>query len=104
MKIVNSLDESRLLIKGFGETFKIEVKEQKEGFLGMLLGNVVTSLLGNLLTSQGQGTIRAGHDFHPLKNLEMQKYYQNKPEFNGVHSRHSLPKIKDGASVINLDE
>ena len=70
IKIVKSLEESGLLIKGFGETFKNEVKEQKREFLGMLLGTVGASLLGNLLTSQGQGTIwegkgtiRAGHDF-----------------------------------------
>ena len=70
MKIVKSLEESGLLIKGFGETFTNEVKEQKGGFLGMLLGTVGASLFGNLLTSQGQGTIRegkgtirGGHDF-----------------------------------------
>ena len=27
-----------------------------------------------------------------------------KPKFNGVYSRNNLPKIKDGAYVINLDE
>ena len=42
---------------------------------------------------------------HPLKNFEIQKYYQNEPRFNGVFSRNNLPeKIKDGAYVINLDE
>ena len=40
----------------------------------------------------------------PLTNFEIQKYYQNKPRFNGVYSRDNLPKIKDGAYVINLDE
>ena len=45
-----------------------EAKEQKEGFLGMLLGTVGASLLGNLLTGKatiraGEGTIRADHDF-----------------------------------------
>ena len=34
----------------------------------------------------------------------MQTYYQNKARFNGVYSRDNLPKIKDGAYVINLDE
>ena len=70
MKIVKSLEESELLIKGFSETFKNEAKEQKGEFLGMLLGPLGASLLGNLLTSQGkdtiregEGTIRAGHDF-----------------------------------------
>ena len=36
-------------------------------------------------------------------NFEIQKYYQNKPKFNGVYSRNNLPKIKDRVSVINLD-
>ena len=40
---------------------------------------------------------------HPLTNFEIQKYYQNKPRFNGIYSRDNLPKIKDGAYVINLD-
>ena len=40
-----------------------------------------------------------------MTNLEIQKYYENEPRFNGVFSRDSLPKqIKDGAYVINLDE
>ena len=42
---------------------------------------------------------------HPLRNFEMQMYYQNEPRFNGVYSRDNLPdKIKDAAYVINLDE
>ena len=49
---------------------------------------------------------------HPLTNFEIQKYYHNhaqrsskdKTRFNGVYSRDNLPKIKDGAFVINLDE
>ena len=41
---------------------------------------------------------------HPLTSFEIQKYYQNEPKFNGVYSRDNLPKIKDGAYVINLDE
>ena len=40
----------------------------------------------------------------PLTNFEIQKYYQNEPKFNGVYSRNNLPKIKDEAYVINLDE
>ena len=34
----------------------------------------------------------------------MQKYYKNEPRFNGVYSRDNIPKIKDGAYIINLDE
>ena len=41
---------------------------------------------------------------HPLTNFEIQKYYQNEPIFNGVYSRDNLPKIKEGAYVINLDQ
>ena len=42
---------------------------------------------------------------HPLRNFEIQKYYQNEPRLNGFYSRNNLPKeIKNGAYVINLDE
>ena len=58
MKIVKSLEESGLLIKGVCETIKNEVNEQKGGFIGMLLGTLGAGLLGNLLT--GKRTIRAG--------------------------------------------
>ena len=39
-----------------------------------------------------------------LTNFETQKYYQNEPKFKGFYSRNNLPKIKDGAYVINPDE
>ena len=51
IKIVKSLEESGLLIKGVSKTIKNEEKEQKVGFLEMLLGTLDASLLGNLLTS-----------------------------------------------------
>ena len=41
---------------------------------------------------------------HPLTNFEIQKYYKNEPTFNGVYSRDNLPKIKDEAYLINLDQ
>ena len=41
---------------------------------------------------------------HPLTNFEIQKYYQNEHKFNGVFSKKNLPKIKDGAYVVNFDE
>ena len=41
---------------------------------------------------------------HPLTNFEIKKYYQNEPKFKDVYSRNNLPKIKNGAFVINLDE
>ena len=57
MKIVKSLEEFGLLIKGASETIKNEAKEQKGQFLSMLL-DTLGALLGNLLT--GKGAIRAG--------------------------------------------
>ena len=57
VKLVKSLEDSGLLIKVVSETIKNEAKEQKGEFLGMLLGSLGASLLGNLLT--GKVTIRA---------------------------------------------
>ena len=58
MKIVKSLEDFRLLLKGFSETIQNEAKEQIGGFLSMLLGTLGTSLLRNILT--GKGINRAG--------------------------------------------
>ena len=58
MKIVKSLEEPALFIKSISKIIKSEAKEQKRGFLGMLLGILGASVLGNLLA--GQGRIRAG--------------------------------------------
>ena len=58
IKIVKSLEDSSLLVKGVTETVQNEGKEQKGGFLSMLLGTLGASLLGNLLT--GKRTYRAG--------------------------------------------
>ena len=68
MKIINSLDDSGLLIKGVSETIKNEAKGQKEEFLGMSLGTLGASLLGNLLTGKviiraRKGTNRASENF-----------------------------------------
>ena len=41
---------------------------------------------------------------HRLTNFEIQKYYKNEPRYNGVFSRNNLPKKKDGAYIINLDQ
>ena len=39
---------------------------------------------------------------HLLTNFESQKHYQKEPRFIGVYFRDNLPRIKDGAYVINL--
>ena len=57
IKIVKSLQDSGLLLKGISESVQNEIKEQKGRFLSMLLGTLGASLLGNLLT--GKGAFRA---------------------------------------------
>ena len=58
IKIIQALENYNILIKGVTKTIKNETKEQKGGFLSMLLGTLGASLLGNLLT--GKGILRAG--------------------------------------------
>ena len=70
-KIIKSLENSGLLTKAVGETMQNESKEQKGGFLSMLLGTLGPSLLGNILAgkritragygSKGKGITRAGY-------------------------------------------
>ena len=117
MKIIEALENSGILLKGVSKTIENETKEQRGGFLSMLLGTLGASLLGNLLTGKGimragDGIVRAGSGskknnlnsllpFHPLTNIKISEYYR----FNDVYSRNNLPnKIKKGAYVINLDE
>ena len=58
IKIIQALENSNILLKGVTKTIKNETKEQKGGFLSMLLGTLGASLSGNLLT--GKGILRAG--------------------------------------------
>ena len=65
MKIVKSLEELGLLLKGISKRIKNETKHQKGRFLSMLLGTSAASTLGSALTGRwvitaGEGTIRAG--------------------------------------------
>ena len=66
IKIFKTLEDSGLLLKGVTETIQNEVKEQKGGFLSMLLGTLGASLLGNILAGKGinragEGIVRAGY-------------------------------------------
>ena len=66
IKIVKSLEDSALLLKGVTETIHNEVKEQKEKLLSMLLGTLAASLLGNILPCRGiyragKGIVRASY-------------------------------------------
>ena len=72
LKIVKSLENCGVLLKGVSETIQHEAKEQRGGFLGMLLGTLGASLLGDVLSKglsgkgvirAGEGTIRAGYGF-----------------------------------------
>ena len=65
MKIIEALENSGILLKRVSKTIENETKEQRGGFLSMLLGTVGASLLGNLLTGKGimrarDGIVRAG--------------------------------------------
>ena len=72
MKIVQALEDSNILLKGVTKTIKNETKEQKGGFLSMLLGALGAILLGNILAGKvivragsgnkkGKGIVRAGY-------------------------------------------
>ena len=66
MKIIEALENSGILLKGVSKTIENETKEQKGGFLSILLGTLGASLLGNLLSGgkgivpAGEGIVRAG--------------------------------------------
>ena len=62
LKIVKSLEDSNVLLKGVSETIQHEAKEQRGGFLSMLIGTLGASLLGDILSKglSGKGVIRAG--------------------------------------------
>ena len=62
LKIVKSHENSGVLLKGVSETIQHEAKEQRGGFLSMLLGTLGASLLGDILSKglSGKGVIRAG--------------------------------------------
>ena len=61
MKIIEALENSGILLKGVSKTIENETKDQRGGFLSMLLGTLGASLLGNLLTG-GKGIMRGGDE------------------------------------------
>ena len=61
IKIIEVLENSGIFLKGVTKTIENETKEQRGGFLGMLLGTLRASLLGNLLTG-GKSIMRAGDE------------------------------------------
>ena len=69
MKIDQVLEDSNILLKGITKTIENQTKEQKGGFLRMLLGTLGASLLENMLrgkgagygNKEGKGVLRAGY-------------------------------------------
>ena len=79
-------------------------------FLSISVATLAASLLLNILTCKetittGEGSIKTGFLMRPhrLTNFEIQKYYQTETKLNGAHAKTNLPKIQDGAYVINLN-
>ena len=89
MKIVQALEDSNILLKGVTKTIKNETKEQKGGFLSMLLGTLGSSLFGNLL--------------HPLINFEIKEYYENEPRFGNLSPvEYSTENIQHIQNKVNV--
>ena len=68
MKIVQALEDSNFLLKGVTDTIKNETKEQKGGFLSILLDTLGASLLGNLLSEKG--IARVGYGDHSQNRMD----------------------------------
>ena len=66
IKIVKALEDPNILLKGVTKIIENETKEQKGGFLSMLLGTLGASLLGNLLA--GKEIVRAGSGRHSVNS------------------------------------
>ena len=80
IKIIQALENTNILLKAVTKTIKNETKEQKGGFLSMLLGTLGASLLGNLLSgkgilrvgsgnNKGKGILRAGSGNNNVKGI-----------------------------------
>ena len=83
---------------------------------------LLNMLAGKGLVSVDEATTKAGDELpvpiqgrkwpqtlamqvnNPGANFEIQKYYQNEYKSNVVYSKNDLPKVKDGAYVINLEQ
>ena len=78
MRIVQALEDSNISLKGVTETIENEIKEKKGGVLGMLLGNLGASLLGNMLS--GKGIVGAGYENKKGKGI-LRAGYGSKMDF-----------------------
>ena len=81
IKTAKSLEDSGLLLKGVTETVQNAVKEQKGGFLRILLGSLGASLLGNLLTGRGINRAGKGKGINKAGKGVLRAGYGNKIDF-----------------------
>ena len=112
MKIFKSLEESGLFIKDINETVKNKAKEQKGGFLSIVLSALGVSLLENLWASKntikaGDGTIRAGQYFlffiQDIINLNLPgPYVINFDEFTSIRN-YWIAFYVNGNNIIYFD-
>ena len=85
IKIVKSLEDSGLLLKGVRKTIQNEAKEQRGQFLSMFLGTLGVILLGNILPGKrmnraGEQIVRAGYGNKKGKGIA-RAGYRNKKDF-----------------------
>ena len=90
-QILLALKDSSILLKGVTKTIKNKTKEQKQGFLSVLLSALGASLLGNLLS--GKGYVRAGSGNKKEKRI-VKASYGNKMDFNAASSFNKLWNTK----------
>ena len=97
LKIIKSLEDSGVLLKGVSETIQHEGKEQRRGSLSMLLGTLVASLLGDVLSKglsasgvirAGEGTVRAGYGY----KRAFLKFFDSTASFNKLWNTRILSK------------
>ena len=117
MKIIKSLVDLDALTDGVTNKVKHEIKQLEGGFFGALLPPLAVSLVEQVISSlvkgiSGSVVRRAGREYwiktvsplHPLNKVEITNYFNYEPRFNGLFSKNNLPRIKDGAFSINIDD
>ena len=95
-KIIQALEDSNILLKGVTKKIKNETKEQKGGFLSILLGTLGASLLGNILA--GKGVVRPGTG---RRSLNSSTSYGNKKGKGIVRTLTEKNGIFNAASSFN---
>ena len=92
IKMFKSLGDSSILVKDVTKTIGNETKEERSGFLGMLLGTLGAILLGHMFVGkvEEKQLEQALIQSHPLTNCETKDIIKCESQFNGVYSRNNL--------------